>query len=124
MLSIRDDASLQRALQLPLPEPLRVLLQDRRAMLGYDLPFREMAQFVVVQEGDTLADVERETGLHIQLGMDDPDYTPAWEWVIDHGLFYETVFILSDDGYGIVLFVLKTGIDPFLQRLLENGFRP
>ena len=29
-------------------------------MLGYDLPFREMAQFVVVQKGDTLADVERE----------------------------------------------------------------
>lgn len=124
MLSIRDDASLQKALQLPLPEHLRMLLQDRRAMLGYDLPFSEMAYFVVVQEGDTLADVERETGLLIQLTMDEPDYTPAWEWVIDHGLFYETVFILSDDGYGIVLFVLKTGIDPFLRRLLENGFRP
>lgn len=124
MLSIRDDASLQRALQLPLPESLRVLLQDRRAMLGHDLPFSDMAQFVVVQEGDTLADVERVTGLLIKLAMDDPDYTPAWEWVIDHGQFYETVFILSDDGYGIVLFVLKTGIDPFLRRLLENGFRP
>ncbi|RDV05954.1 hypothetical protein DXH95_00400 [Sphingorhabdus pulchriflava] len=124
MLSIHEDASLQKALQLPLPEPLRMLLQDRRAMLGYDLPLRDMAQFVVVQAGDTLADVERETGLHIQLTMDDPDYTPAWEWVIDHGLFYETVFILSDDGYGIALFALKAGIDPILRRLLENGLRP
>ena len=121
MLSIRDDASLQRALQLPLPEPLLVLLQDRRAMLGHDLSFSDMAHVVVVQEGDTMADVERETGLLIQLAMDDPEYTPAWEWVIDHGLFYETVFILSDDGYDIVLLVLKTGIDPFLRQLLENG---
>jgi hypothetical protein len=121
MLSIRDDASLQKALELPLPDPLRVLLQERRAMLGYDYPFPDMAHFVVVQEGDTLADVERETGLLIQLATVDPDYTPAWEWVIDHGLFYETVFILSDNGYGIVLFVMKAGIDPFLQQLLENG---
>ncbi len=92
-------------------------------MLGYDHPFCDMAHFVVVQEGDTLAQVERETGLLIQLEMADPDYTPAWEWVIDHGQFYETVFILSDDGYGIALFVMKAGIDPVLQQLLENGLR-
>ena len=114
MLSIRDDASFTKALKLPLPETLRALLQERRAMLGYDYAFSELAHFVVVQEGDTLADVEQET----RLEMAD---TPAWEWVIDHGEFYETVFILSDDGFGIALFVIKAGIDPRLKRLLDNS---
>jgi hypothetical protein len=40
---------------------------------------------------------------------------PSTEWIADHGSWFEAVYILSDDGFGVVLFVQNDeGVDPEL----------
>lgn len=47
--------------------------------------------------------------------FDRPGFTPSFEFIEDVGCCYDMVFILSDDGFGIEVFVPKTdGIDPEL----------
>ncbi len=48
MISITDDASFDRALDQVRCAALRDLIERRRAILDTDLPFADMAQFIVV----------------------------------------------------------------------------
>jgi len=107
MIIITTDAELKAA---KLPPELRTLLNQRRTMLDeYGLPLEEIAKFIVAQAADTLADIQT------QLDMD------TFEWVQDHGFAYEAPTIVSDDGYAVVLFADKSGIDPVLCQLLDSG---
>ena len=74
--------------------------------------------FALVESGDTTADIEAATSCQI---MHDPfndsrygdaAFQPSFEWLVEHPSFYEAVFVLSDDGYGIDLLIPKSlGID-------------
>jgi len=45
----------------------------------------------------------------------DAEFTPATEVIEDHGSCYELVFVFTDEGSGLELFVSKTeGMDPEL----------
>lgn len=119
MISIVDDESLRRALELPLHQKLIDLVRRRRAILGDELPFADMAHFVVVEPGDTIDAVEAVIRWPIR---PDPDCgAPQWEWVLVHDdVCFETVFVLSDDGYAVVLFVqIAAGMDPELIGMLR-----
>lgn len=118
MISMPDDASIASALQRPLCPKLRDLVRRRRAILGDDLPFAEMAHFVIVEPGDTIDAIEAAIRWPIRPDIDSG--IPSWEWVMDHGFTYETVFVLSDDGYAVVLFVqVMKGMDPELVGMLR-----
>ncbi len=74
--------------------------------------------FVIVQTGDTVADLERECGFPILTNMvndtrfGDDDFTPCFEVLEEHARCYEMVFILNDEGSGVAIFVPKwIGID-------------
>jgi hypothetical protein len=42
----------------------------------------------------------------------DPDFSPDFEYLEDHGRFYEAVFIFTDSGFAVVMIVPKEeGID-------------
>lgn len=118
MISMRCDASIASTLQRPLCPKLLDLVRRRRAILGDDLQFADMAHFVIVEPGDTIEDIEAAICWPVR-----PDLgtgTPSWEWVMDHGFCYETVFVLSDDGYAVVLFVQVTkGMDAELMGMLR-----
>lgn len=118
MLSLRDDVSLDWALRDPLPLPLRRLMADRRSALDADLPFAEQAQFIVVEPGDTIADIEADIEMIIR---PDADGWPKWEWVVFHPSYcFETVFVVNDWGYAIVLFIQAIeGMDPELMELVR-----
>lgn len=119
MISMTDDASIASALQQPLHPELIDLIRRRRAVLGNEMPFADMAHFVVVEPGDTIDAIETTIGWPIR---PDPDCgLPQWEWVLVHeGVCWETVFVLSDDGHAIVLFVLMAeGLDQELTGLLR-----
>lgn len=118
MISMTDDASIASALQRPLHPALLDLIRRRRAILGDELPFADMAHFVIVEAGDTVDDIE--TVIRWPVRPDIDTGIPAWEWVMDHGFCYETVFVLSDDGYAVVLFVQVTkGMDAELMGMLR-----
>lgn len=112
MIIIANDDALERILHSSLDVSFKALLRLRREQYGKDTPLEQLGRIIIVQAGDTLADVTRVTGWSID----------TTEWVIDHGMAFETVQIESDDGFGIVLFVDKAGIDPKLAALLADAF--
>jgi hypothetical protein len=132
MLSIRSSADMANALASLLDPDLRGLLTQRRDQLtdetGLDLS--ELVHIIAVGPGDTLDAVEAEAGVAISVNpidgtkFGDRAFVPLFEYVERHGCWWEAVLILSDDGYGIVLFVPdRIDIDPALPRLIQTTTR-
>lgn len=126
MLTITDGGSLSRALSLPIDQQLKQLLIERRDQLAEFEDLSEIARFIIVQPGDSMAALEKELGFSVfrnpvdgQL-FGDPEFSPGWEWIADHGHCFEMVFVYTDDGYGHVVIAPKgPGIDPKLLRLCQ-----
>jgi len=73
-----------------------------------------LVHMVVIQPGDRRDDIEDRVGF--------PLFTePAFEWVEYQDGWFETVVILSDDGFGIALFVPNCdGIEPAMLSILRD----
>ena len=129
MLCIRNTADLASALSAPINPTLRSLLARRRSQLtgdGYP-ELGEIANFVVAEAGDTLPAVESHLGFSPLLNPVDqarfpePDFTPFWEWIERHQGWFEMAFVMTDDGFGHVLFVQdEAGADPVLLQLCRT----
>ncbi|RYF13563.1 MAG: hypothetical protein EOO77_15295 [Oxalobacteraceae bacterium] len=128
MLSIRNSADMDRALVSLLDPALRRLLTLRRDQLAEDgLDLDEIVHIIVVRPGDTLAEVEAESGVAIAINLvdgsrlGDPEFEPLFEYVTRKDGWLEAVMILSDDGFGLVLFVPDTiDVDPAISLLLRR----
>lgn len=128
MFSIRNSADMDRALVSLLDPALRRLLTLRRDQLAEDgLDLEEIGHFIVVRPGETLAEVEIEAGVAIATNLvdgsrlGDPEFEPLFEYVTRKDGWLEAVMILSDDGFGLVLFVPDTiEIDPAISLLLRR----
>ncbi len=129
MISIRSTADMARALASPIDADLKRLLELRRDQLlehdGYDLG--ELAHFIVAEPSDTLVAIEGVAGVPLATNLVDgsrlgeSDFTANFEHVARHGPWFEAVMILSDDGFGIALFVPdRPDIDADLLDLLRN----
>lgn len=129
MLVIRSSSAMTHVLAGLLDPLLSQLLQQRRAQLeaceGYDLG--ELAHFLIVQPGDRLIAIETELGFSPLANFidgvrfPDPAFAPSWEWIADHGGWFELTFILSDDGFGWSLFVQDAdGVEPCLLALCRQ----
>lgn len=110
MISIKNQQQLDTATLSPSIRSLINLRLSQIATRGE--PLEELASFLIVQSGDTLAQVERETGYLGNWG------NLPFEWVSDHGQFYEAPIIMNDDGFALVLLIEKSGIDPLLLKEL------
>ena len=76
---------------------------------------------LIVEPGDSLEDLKQQMGFPILanrfsgIEFGQPDFVPSFEILVEHAHCYEMVFIISDDGYGIEVFIPKdTGIHPDL----------
>ena len=125
MIYVADATSLLRVLDSSIDARIQRLLTERRDQLGGDIT--DQARFVIVERGETTADVERQLGFSVFQNPGDgtcfgePDFTPGWESIEDHGHCFELVFIFTDDGFAHVVFVNKAvEIDPELLRLCEE----
>jgi len=102
MLTITDGGSLTRAHNTSIDLRLKRLLIERRDQLGGDIV--DLARFIVVQPGDGLDALETALGFSILENQTDgrrfgnPDFSPSWEWLADHGHCFELVFIFDDSG--------------------------
>jgi hypothetical protein len=70
-------------------------------------------EIIVAERGDTLGSLERDSGCPIatnpfdECRFPDPDFAPACEVIEEHATCFEMVFILNDDGFGVLIFVPK-----------------
>jgi len=126
MLSIRDADAMTHVLDGPLDPTLKRLLHQRCDQIAdYDLG--DIAHFLIIRPGDMEADIIKELGfsplanLVDQIRFPSPEFEPSWEWIEDHGGWFELTYILSDDGFGYVLFIQDTkSVDPSLLALCRQ----
>jgi len=116
MIVLRDP---QAVVALPSGE-IRTLAKRRFAMLSEEEPYHPdvMGYFVVVEPGDPVAAVSEKVGFDLLTNrwdgtrFDQPGFTRSYEVLEEHRSCYEFVFVLSDDGFGVIVFVPKeAGID-------------
>ena len=121
MIVLRDP---QQLTQIAHPE-IKTFLQQRFHDICAPEPYDpdEHGFFILVQPGDTSEQIELETGYSMLKSMftdtvyGDDDFMPDFEYLEDHGSFYEAVYIYTDSGFAVVLIVPKEeGIDG---RILE-----
>ena len=111
------------------PELRELLQQSLRDIEPHTLS--ELGYFLVIEPGDRIEIIDKQLGFSI-LGnrwtgtrWGDPAFTPSWEVLVAHSGWYELVYVLSDDGYGVTVFVPMQGADSELlamcQRFAETG---
>lgn len=102
-----DSRSIQMALQIQ--GELHQLITDyvERLSDGEDFELGNLVHFVVMHKDDTVVELEAALGFSVMTNRSsgccygDPDFLPSW----DHHHWYEMVYVLADDGFGIVVFV-------------------
>ena len=116
MIILRDPQQLTQVVQPEIKAFLRRRFQDICAPEPYDPD--EHGFFILVEPGDTSEQIELSTGYSLLKSLfsdtvyGDPDFTPDFEYLEDHGRFYEAVFIFTDSGFAVVMIVPKgDGID-------------
>ncbi len=133
MLRIRGPAEVGR-----IDDPvLRRLVEERYAQVCGGEPYDpdQHGEMIVAEPGDTLASLERESGVPIATNpfddsrFPDPEFVPVCEYLEDHSHCYEMMFLFSDDGAGVNFFVPRSaGIDAdlltFCAKFAEPAFDP
>ncbi|KAB7623401.1 hypothetical protein [Alkalilimnicola sp. S0819] len=124
MKAIRDPAELAAVEDVALRELLSRRIQE---WLIDGLPYdpETYGWFLLVEPGDDPGDSRHYHDCPPLIGrpsaFDDLDeYIPIFEWVSDHGHWYEAVILLSDGGEFISVIVPKAeGVDPSLLAICE-----
>lgn len=129
MQVIRDLASAAQIDDLE----IRHLIEQHIHDLSQDEPYDPdlHGYFIVVEPGDRLDALNHQIGFSILANrfdgthFCDPDFTPSFEILEEHGTCYEMVFIISDDGFGVEVFIPKTGgVDPDLLAMCARYATP
>lgn len=108
MLHFYDRAGFARVLTLGLDTTLHRLLAERIGALTEDLI--DYTEYLVVQRGDTEADIIRHIGLSpliepmdgIRFG--EPDFRPHWDWLAEQNGWFEMILTFGST-FAYVLFI-------------------
>lgn len=129
MLVLRDPAL---ASTIGDPE-MRAIVEQRFEMLSAEEPYDPdlNGYFTVVEPGDRLDALNHQIGFSILTNrfdgthFGDSGFTPSFEILEEHAGCYEMVFIISDDGFGVEVFIPKRpGIDPDLLAMCARYATP
>lgn len=104
MLSLKDRDAVTAALIDPTLDPaLRALIGLRVWQVDTDRhqPLSDVLQIVVVQPGDTSEVIHEAVGYPITW---DQAEQPGFEWMNDHGSWFELAYVLTDE-FGMLVFV-------------------
>jgi hypothetical protein len=104
MISISTRESITAVLtNYELDAELRALIGLRAWQLDVerDRPLDDTIRFVVIQPGDTSEVIHAVVGFPITWDQADQ---PGWEWMEDHGSWFELAYVLTDD-FGMLIFV-------------------
>ena len=123
----RDTDSIYEALRSSQDAELNQLMSahiERLQECG-DMDLGELVHFVVFEQGDSITDLDAALGFPIMTNRFDntrfgqAGFMPSWETVEAHILWFECVYVLRDDGFGVVVFVpanTDSELLPMLQR--------
>ena len=104
MLNLTDRAAITAALtDADLDSDIRSLIGLRAWQIDDDRsrPLGDFLRMVVVQPGDTPEVINAAVGFPITWELADQ---PSFEWVEDHGTWFEIAYVLTDD-FGLLVFV-------------------
>ena len=120
-----DSSSIQEALATQ-AELTRLITGYVERLSGYEgCELGQLAQFVVMTRSDTVIELEAALGFSVRINRftgcryGDAEYLPSWEVIEEHKFWYEVVYVLGDDGFGIVIFVPKDA-DAELNEMLQR----
>jgi hypothetical protein len=107
---------------------IRELVTQRMDDLGGDaFDTNALGYFLVVEPGDTLEALSAQLGFDFLcnrftgIRYDQAGFTPSFEFVEEFTACYDMVFVLSDDGYGVEVFVQKAnGVPPDLLAMCQR----
>lgn len=113
-------------------EAMRCVILQRFAELAgiEEYTFDELAEFWLVEKGDTVEALEAVTQVPIvrdwfsEARYPDPDFGPSWEVLEAHPTCFEMVFVTNDAGYGVVLWIPKESTDPVLLAMCHQYATP
>jgi hypothetical protein len=114
MLHFYDRAGFARALTLDLDPNLHRLLAERIGALTEDLI--DYTEYLVVQSGDTEADLIRHIGLTPLIEpMDgirfcEPGFRPHWDWLEAHCGWFEMIFTFGSTFAYVVFIEDREGV--------------
>ena len=110
MKVIRNDLEVD---DIESPE-LRALIHRRiEEVAEYVGHFSDLVYFVVVEGGDSIEAIDMALGFPVLANrfngvpFGDPDFLPSWEVLAEHSGWFELVYVLGDDGAGVVVFISK-----------------
>lgn len=104
MLNLTDRAAITAALtDADLDSDIRSLIGLRAWQIDDDRsrPLGDFLRMVVVQPGDTPEVINAAVGFPITWELADQ---PSFEWIEDHGTWFEIAYVLTDD-FGLLVFV-------------------
>ena len=98
---------------------IRQLVEQRIAEVCNGEPYDSdvHGEMIVVEPGDTLQSLERDSGVAIasnpfdESRYPDTDFVPVCEYLEEHSRCFEMMCLFSDDGAGVNFFVPKRGAD-------------
>lgn len=127
MLSIHDAAAIAAAPTNASIDPaLKQLLGDRvDDWAATDL--LSLTHLLIIQSGDTEEAIQEEVAFSPMVNPLDnrrfgsKGFEPSWDWLEDHGGWFELIFTVGNDGFAFVLFVEDSeGVDPDLRALCRS----
>lgn len=111
MLHLHDRATMARALTLDLDPQLRALLSARTAALvAVDYDLTDCTEYLIVEPGDTEADIIRHLGFSPLVEPIDgarfgcAGFHPPWDWLGGHTGWYEMI-VTFGSTFAYVLFI-------------------
>lgn len=121
MLSLPDRAAMDNALTLPLRADIKAILQERISQVIAD-GLDGLTHIVVLGPGDTEAMLKDEV-LFSPLEWEgrrygQPGFDPWWDWLHDHGGWFELIYCVGNSGFAFLLF-LEDSDHPALADLLD-----
>jgi hypothetical protein len=101
---------------------IKALVQQRINDIGREaFDSEDVGYFIVVEATDTIAAINAQVGFDILrngftgIRFDEPGYGRFFEFIEEFSSCYDMVIVISDDGFGVELFIPKIeGVDPDL----------
>ncbi len=116
MLILHDPAATSQVTDPSIHE--LVSLRFRQILAGEPYDYDRHGYMVIVESGDTVAQLEQAVGLPIlhdlfdDLPYGDPDFTPCFDILEEHrnesSTVYEMVYLSNDDGFATTVLVPAT----------------